>query len=187
MEDELERPNLEPIPTVETSRLGDPLTIQISAVTAAKIHQPELPFPLQLDERMAARNLFVRQGQLVGSGTPNGKGPLDWDASALKILQPRSFVRCSFCHDFARRLSLRLRRSIPIEPRLLLSSSLTIQAHRIGRANRIFGVRPARSVFFLFKDDGAGIAKELLWSVDVSDRYRVNDHDRYLPRPGEML
>jgi hypothetical protein len=42
----------------------------------------------------------------------------------------------------------------------------------------------ARNGYFLFKDDGTGRAKELLWPVDVNDGFGGDGHDSYLPGPG---
>jgi hypothetical protein len=35
--------------------------------------------------------------------------------------------------------------------------------------------------YFLFKDDGSGIAKELLWPVEVDDGYGGDDHGSFVP------
>jgi hypothetical protein len=41
---------------------------------------------------------------------------------------------------------------------------------------------PARRGYFLFKDDGSGKAKELLWPVDVDDGYGGDGHGSFVPR-----
>jgi len=43
---------------------------------------------------------------------------------------------------------------------------------------------PARNGYFLFRDDGTGKAKELLWAVEVNDGYGGDGHDSYVPGPG---
>jgi hypothetical protein len=39
------------------------------------------------------------------------------------------------------------------------------------------------SSVFLFKDDGSGNAKELLWPVEVDDRYGGDGHGSFVPGP----
>jgi hypothetical protein len=43
------------------------------------------------------------------------------------------------------------------------------------------GGRRARNGYFLFKDDGSGTAKELLWPVDVDDGYGGDGHGSFVP------
>jgi len=46
------------------------------------------------------------------------------------------------------------------------------------------GDGPARRGYFLFKDDGTGIAKELLWPVEVDDGYGGDGHGSFVPGTG---
>ena len=46
------------------------------------------------------------------------------------------------------------------------------------------GGGPVRNGYFLFKDDGTGRAKELVWPVDVNVTCGGDGHDSYVPGPG---
>jgi hypothetical protein len=43
------------------------------------------------------------------------------------------------------------------------------------------GGKEARNGYYLFKDDGSGTAKELLWPVDVDDGYGGDGHGSFVP------
>jgi hypothetical protein len=43
------------------------------------------------------------------------------------------------------------------------------------------GSEAARNGYYLFKDDGSGEAKELLWPVDVDDGWDGNGHGSFVP------
>jgi hypothetical protein len=57
--------DLDAIPVPQAGRPNNALVIQIGAVAAAKIHQPELILSLNLDEGMAAGDSVISNGHLI--------------------------------------------------------------------------------------------------------------------------
>ena len=67
MESESGNANL--IPIGQSARLGNAPAIQISAIGAAQVNQPELALALAVDERVLARHLGVGKNDLTHWGT----------------------------------------------------------------------------------------------------------------------
>ena len=110
--------DLDAVPVPQAGGPNDALVIQIGAVAAAKIHQPELILSLDLDEGMAAGNSVISDGHLIGIGTAERTGSFDRHPAAASILQPGRPIAWASCHGIS------VARSVRVEkPRLVLHVS----------------------------------------------------------------
>ena len=98
--------------------LGYPPAVEVRAIAAPQIDQPELAPVLGMNEGMASRHFLVREHDLVGRGAADGTGPANGHRFDADPLQP-----CRMLHLLAHRnrfFTLRLAR------RLLIQHSLKV-------------------------------------------------------------
>ena len=91
----------EAVPVPELLRMGQPAAVQIRAIAAAIIDQPEFPAILLIDAGMQAGNLGVRvQANIAFGGAAQEAAALDVDLPAAAIYEPGRWEGRGFTHKF---------------------------------------------------------------------------------------